>query len=474
MRRSLISQCFFSTPSLPARLAFGVVLGAALLSGCSQQDVFTGGPLAKDAKVTETTHGSELLYALPAPPNRIPVAVYNFDDQTGQFKPNDKITDYSSAVTKGGLAILNNALIAAGNKRWFTVIERGGLKNILQERQIIRAMREQYRFADGRSLPDVPPLYSAAFIIEGGIVGYDSNTVTGGLAASYFGVGGLSQYNSDTVNVYLRLVNVRSGEVMLSTTSSKTIYSMQVQANVFKYLMIDRILQAETGITLNEPVNLAVREAMETAVYSMIMEGAIQGIWNFADPNASNQAIHAYLERKADDGELTPEQLRRREGPLMPPPAPAAVPAPAMSSPQNRAAPVMAAPMAAPSAPPPATPVISPPPPQPAEVPLAQPDHRMSNAPSYSSSVRGAQETTQSTMQPMQPELPAQALPKEPLPEPETPVSPASQPAPAVSRTSDPNALIKYLDDSRYANRHTQPGCELDDTGHCKGLQPQQ
>ncbi|MCK5519201.1 MAG: CsgG/HfaB family protein, partial [Alphaproteobacteria bacterium] len=207
-------------------------------------------------------------------------------------------TDYSSAVTKGGHSILVKALLDSGNKRWFTVAERGGLKNLLQERQIIKLMRSEYRAPDGKKLPNLPPLIYGGIMIEGGIVSYDSNIATGGAGAIYLGVSGSTQYRKDLVTVYLRAINVQNGEVLLSVTSSKTIYSTVFDANFLKYITFDKLFQAEAGFSLNEPVQLGVRQAIETAVYSMIMEGAIDKIWSFQNPVAGNKAIKKYLKRR--------------------------------------------------------------------------------------------------------------------------------------------------------------------------------
>ena len=50
----------------------------------------------------------------------------------------------SRAVSQGSGAILVKALQDAGNRQWFTIVERESLKNLLNERQIIREMRERY------------------------------------------------------------------------------------------------------------------------------------------------------------------------------------------------------------------------------------------------------------------------------------------------------------------------------------------
>ncbi|MFP3427813.1 CsgG/HfaB family protein, partial [Pseudoalteromonas sp. SIMBA_162] len=55
------------------------------------------------------------LISLPPPAGRIPVAIYDFRDQTGQYRPAPAST-FSTAVTQGGAAMLSAALSDSG---WF-------------------------------------------------------------------------------------------------------------------------------------------------------------------------------------------------------------------------------------------------------------------------------------------------------------------------------------------------------------------
>ena len=288
-----------------------VVLLFSPLVGCTPQEMYENEHV-KEAQVTDRTRAGTILENLPPASDKIAVSLYDFQDLTGQFKYNDKYSDFSSAVTKGGLSILTKALLDASNKKWFTVTERGGLKDLLQERQIIKVMRSEYRTPEGQKLPELPPLIYGGMLLQGGIIGYDSNVVTGGAGALYLGLGANVKYARDVVTVYLRAVSIQTGEVLLSVTSSKTIYSTAVDSNVLKYITFDRLLQAEAGFSLNEPVQLATRQAIETSVYSLIMEGAIDGIWDFKDPVAGKRAIAEYIERR--DG---PAQDQPAEDPNM-------------------------------------------------------------------------------------------------------------------------------------------------------------
>jgi len=95
-------------------------------------------------------------------------------------KQNDAFADYSFAVTQGGSSVLMDALKEVGRGTWFSVLERSRIGDLLQERQIIRANREENVGPDGRRLPPLGPLLNAGIILEGGIIGYDTNILTGG------------------------------------------------------------------------------------------------------------------------------------------------------------------------------------------------------------------------------------------------------------------------------------------------------
>ncbi len=274
-----------------------LVLLFSPLVACTPQESYEN-EYVTEARVTDRTRAGDILEKLPQASEKTSVSLYDFQDLTGQFKYNDKYSDFSSAVTKGGLSILTKALLDAGNKKWFTVTERGGLKDLLQERQLIKVMRSEYRTPDGQQLPELPPLVYGGMLLQGGIIGYDSNVVTGGAGALYLGIGGNTRYARDVVTVYLRAVSVQTGEVLLSVTSSKTIFSTSLDSNVLKYITFDRLLQAEAGFSLNEPVQLATRQATETAVYSLIMEGVNEGLWEFKDPIAGKRAMAEYLARR--------------------------------------------------------------------------------------------------------------------------------------------------------------------------------
>lgn len=211
----------------------------------------------------------------------VTVAVYGFRDLTGQRKSIPNVASLSSAVTQGADAYLIKSLQDVGEARWFTVVERVGLENLIKERQMIRQMREQYQ---GREAKALPPMLFAGVIMEGGIVGYDSNTLTGGSGVRLLGIGATTQYQSDTVTVNLRTVSVASGEVLTSVTITKTVLSYMDKFGVLKFYDAgEKSLEAETGASINESINKATSLAIQAAVVSTIKEGARKGHWAYKD-----------------------------------------------------------------------------------------------------------------------------------------------------------------------------------------------
>lgn len=280
---------------LPACLALSLLGGCTTLAN-SGRDMIP--PTTSFASIPQKTQTQAMLEAIPAPSRPIAVAVYGFTDQTGQFKPSEVGQTLSRAVTQGGGSILVKALQDAGNRKWFTIVERESLRNLLNERQIIREMRERYLGETSVNPQALPSMLFAGVLLEGGIVGYDTNTVTGGAGAGFLGISGKTEYRQDTVTVYLRAVSVRTGEVLTSVTASKTIVSTAISANAFKFVGFKQLLEAEAGITTNEPDQVALQQAIEKAVYGLVMEGVDLKLWDFADGKAGWPLLWRYRQER--------------------------------------------------------------------------------------------------------------------------------------------------------------------------------
>ena len=279
---------------------FTAVVCVAGLAACAEQRLKAGEWAATPSEgllpptLNPITRMNRQLRDLAPPDRKVAVAVYGYADQTGQFKPAENVQQLSRAVTQGATSVLIKALQDAGGGTWFTVVERERLDNLLKERRIITDMRERYLGEKQLNPQALPPLLFAGVLLDGGIIGYDSNTRTGGAGARLLGIGGDVQYREDTVTVYLRAFSTKTGEVMVSVVAHKTILSIAAKGSVFKFVTIDRVLEAEAGFTNNEPRQIAVQQSIEKAVHAMIIEGSARGIWNFSDKAYQTSMIEKY------------------------------------------------------------------------------------------------------------------------------------------------------------------------------------
>ena len=261
----------------------------AILSGCATgsaiKEKLTGNQFDDPTVETSKFLKKDANKLQPPAGGPVAVAVYGFRDLTGQRKSQPLIASLSSAVTQGAENYLIKALQDVGDARWFTVLERVGLENLIKERQMIRQMREQYQGKDAKALP---PMMFAGIIMEGGIVGYDSNTLTGGSGVRIFGIGASTQYQSDTVTVTLRTVSVATGEILTTVTVTKTVLSYMDKLTLLRFVDDGtqygagaNALEGELGGSINESINKAIDVAVQAAVVNTINEGARKGHWAF-------------------------------------------------------------------------------------------------------------------------------------------------------------------------------------------------
>ena len=241
------------------------------------------------------TPTNQLLRELPHLDNEImTIAVYSFTDKTGQRKPSQKFSQLSTAVSQGPEVWVIQALKEAGDGTWFKVVERGGLDNLVKERQLIRSTRESYEGQEANK-NSLKPLLFAGLILEGGIVSYDSNIDSGGFGARYFGIGAHEEYRVDQVTVSMRVVAVQTGEVILAVNGTKTIASHKSGVDAFRFIdMGTRAIEVESGVAENEPVNYAIRSAVEYCIIEIIKQGEQQSLWKFKEEklNETNEGIH--------------------------------------------------------------------------------------------------------------------------------------------------------------------------------------
>jgi curli production assembly/transport component CsgG len=280
----------------------GIVAVSLMLVACATQAPVNVDANAQLAPATRVTRD---LLRVPEPKGKVAVGVYALRDQTGQYKPAPD-SSFSTAVTQGATSLLVKALKDSG---WFMPVERENLQNLLTERKIVRALETpQDKAAPAAQLP---PLMPATVLIEGGIVAYESNVKTGGAGARYLGVGISDQYRVDQVTVNLRTVDIRGGQILNSVSTTKTIYSYQLDSGVYRFVNFKQLLELEAGYTRNEPVQLCVREAIEAAVVHLIVQGLKDRVWALKnDKDWDSPVVQAYLRESGEYGMEPPAIVR--------------------------------------------------------------------------------------------------------------------------------------------------------------------
>ena len=201
------------------------------------------------------------------------VAVYKFQDFTGQRKSIDGYASFSTAMTQAPETYLIRALKQSG---FFRVVERVGIDHITRERQIIRSTRQKF---DDET--EELPLLFAGILFEGGIIDYNTNLLSGGIGARYLGIGNSKQYREDTVVVAMRIVSVSTGEVLLENLTSKTILSVGLSNDFFRYIADGtKLVEFETGNAMNESKSIALQSAIEIGIVNIIEQGIERGYWS--------------------------------------------------------------------------------------------------------------------------------------------------------------------------------------------------
>ncbi len=258
-----------------------LALAVAGLAGCANL-VRPMSELKIEDQPRATTTLVKAIDTLPAPAGpKIAVAVYGFKDMTGQRKNSTTLSLFSTAVTQGAESYLIKSLQEAGNRQWFTVVERVNLDNLLKERQMIKQTREIY---EGTNAKMLPPMTLAGVILEGGIIDYNSNVLTGGTGFAVLGIGPYTQYTQDQVVISMRLVSVQTGEILTSVTIEKNLLSTHEGATVMRFFNQNtRTFEFDTSQTFNEPGNYALRSAIEQGIVELVKNGEKLGLWKYKE-----------------------------------------------------------------------------------------------------------------------------------------------------------------------------------------------
>jgi curli production assembly/transport component CsgG len=224
----------------------------------------------------------ELLNLKPA--KRKPViAVYpnSFKDMTGQRRSNSQFALFSTAITQAPEALLIRALKHASNGEFFQVAERVGLDSLTKERQLIRSTRETFEEESA-----VKPLLLAGLLVQGAVLSIDSNIRSGGMGARYLGIGSSKEYREDLITISLRLVSVSTGEVLIEVLINKSIISVGLSQDLFRFISNGtELVEIEGGAAENESTSIALQQSIEQGVLQIIKIGISKGYWEYEEIN---------------------------------------------------------------------------------------------------------------------------------------------------------------------------------------------
>jgi len=270
-------------------------LSVLLLSSCAV--IWENDDLVLTKKIQSTSTlelQSEELKNLPPAKSKPTIAIYpnSFRDLTGQRRSNSTFALFSTAVTQAPEAFLIRAFKHTANGKFFRVVERVGLDDLVKERQLIRTTRQEFE-EDNK----MKPLLFAGILVQGGVVSYEANLKSGGIGARYLGIGNSKSYREDTVTISLRLVSVSTGEVLTETLVSKSIISTSISQDIFRFIEEStELVEIEGGVAENESVSIALQKAIETGVLNIINIGIERGYWEYEnikinEPSCTDECI---------------------------------------------------------------------------------------------------------------------------------------------------------------------------------------
>ena len=235
--------------------------------------------LGKGRPDVAIVHGLYTDFSEIGEPKRKPViAVYSdgFSDQTGARRSNSKYATFSSAITQAPHAYLIRAL---KHSNFFEVVERVSLESVTKERQLIRSTRENFE-----EKTKLMPLKFGDMIMTGGVLSYQANITSGGSGARYLGIGLSKQYREDIITISLRTVSVNTGRVLIEVLVTKTILSVSLNNDIFRFVSDNtELVELEGGAVKNEPTNIALQMAIERAVLETINEGVRLNYWRLKE-----------------------------------------------------------------------------------------------------------------------------------------------------------------------------------------------
>jgi curli production assembly/transport component CsgG len=256
------------------------------------------------SNVTTTTKSE--LSILPKPAQKIPVSVWKILDETGQFRRSaGGGTELSHAVTQGAHHMLIKALNDSG---WFTVVEREGWPNLIQEIRIKEELRKRgvTRVPEDFKLLEVPK-----YMFSGAITEFDDHPVSLGGGFGLRGGSASARAMTSSVAIDLRMTDVDTGVIQEAVSIFKRVIAHQTNFGIFRFIRINWLLELEFGYTLNEPTDLAVREALEKGVVHLIVRGVREGLPEFKPAKAEDMKF--FTEYKLETEAMEREKMEQME-----------------------------------------------------------------------------------------------------------------------------------------------------------------
>jgi curli production assembly/transport component CsgG len=95
-----------------------------------------------------------------------------------------------------------------------------------------------------------------------------------------------------------------------NVSTTKTIYSYEIQPSVFKFVNFKDLVELEAGTTANEPVQLCVREAIEAAVVHLTVQGVRDHVWALRNPADEQSPVMQAYRSESDELVREPSALR--------------------------------------------------------------------------------------------------------------------------------------------------------------------
>jgi curli biogenesis system outer membrane secretion channel CsgG len=246
--------------------------GLLVLSGCVQDMP----PSAAPQVVAE-----EEIPLPTAPPRALTVAIYNCNDTTGQRRPTGASQELSSAVPMDCTPYLVEA-VRSLQPGYLYLVERQHLDELIRERQLatlaLSNTPQQAVAGHPAGASKLTMIRVAEVLLVGQVVAYDRATreVSGGAAVG--GIGIDSTVVTDQVTFSLRAIAVQTGEILGQTTVTKSITSQKTGGHIAKVFSTST-MELELGGAGNEPVGLALRAAIRSALDQLVQNGIHDGWW---------------------------------------------------------------------------------------------------------------------------------------------------------------------------------------------------